>query len=300
MITNPVNGYNQNERKDKVNSFFKEMGSVYVGNHVAQLAVVPLIVLSPILSKKIQEQSQGLTQDEFVEIENGAKKVMEDSGMAKKGGEIIKASLFSFDDIKKVISEEYEKHFITKHYSPAKKEALVNKDINKYFQGVNAACYPIVKKIIMPEQKLALAVFHEMGHLCSSFSKIGNLNRNLRVLQFAAAPIGFIGLWKNKKAPGQEPGGKIDKTTDFIKNNAGKLTFLTFLPLLAEEGFASIKAHGFAKKVLNPSLLKKVNTTNKFGFLTYLLRAVSVSAGIAVAIKVKDKVNNTNPTGYNR
>ncbi|MDD3436331.1 MAG: hypothetical protein PHC64_04165, partial [Candidatus Gastranaerophilales bacterium] len=96
--------------------------------------------------------------------------------------------------------------------------------------------------------------------------------------------------WKTKKAPNQEPKSTTDKTTTFIKENAGKLTFATFIPMLLEEGLASIKGNNFAKKVLSLELAKKVSKTNALGFLTYLGLTTLLSLGIYLGTKVKDAI----------
>ena len=73
-----------------------------------------------------------------------------------------------------------------------------------------------------------------------------------------ALPIALIALLKTKKAEGEQPTGVVDKATDFIKNNAGKLTFATFIPTLIEEAMASIKGNKMAKELLNPQMAKKI------------------------------------------
>ncbi|MCK7521114.1 MAG: hypothetical protein MZV64_27195 [Ignavibacteriales bacterium] len=134
----------------------------------------------------------------------------------------------------------------------------------------------------MPAKELALVTFHEMGHaINANISKTGQFARKFLPLGKLSTPIALIALFKTKKAPNEEPQGVIDKTTDFIKNNAGKLMFLTFLPRLTEEATASIRGGNWAKKVLDSSLAQKVSTTNKLAYMTYLSAALGVSAGIA-------------------
>ncbi|MDD3013398.1 MAG: hypothetical protein PHC34_06810 [Candidatus Gastranaerophilales bacterium] len=99
-----------------------------------------------------------------------------------------------------------------------------------------------------------------------------------------------ISLFKTKKAPNEKTDSTIGKTTDFIKDNVGKLTFMAFVPMLAEEAMASIKGVGFAKKVLDPSLVSKVAKTNKLAYLTYLGVALASSIGISLGVKAKDAI----------
>lgn len=147
------------------------------------------------------------------------------------------------------------------------------------------------KKIIMPEKGLSLAVFHEAGHAANqNFSTIGKMLQKCRGLSLLSLPISIIALFKTKKAPNQEPKGAIDKTTTLVKENAGKLTLATFIPLLLEEGLASIKGNNFAKKTLSPELVKKVSKTNALGFSTYLGLAAFSSLGTYLGVKVKDAI----------
>ncbi|MBQ2611149.1 hypothetical protein IJF81_02015, partial [bacterium] len=83
----------------------------------------------------------------------------------------------------------------------------------------------------------------------ANLSKFGKILQKCRPMALLAIPVSQIALWKTKKAPGEEPKNGLDKTTTFIKNNAGKLTFLAFLPTLLEEGLASVKGNKLAKKL---------------------------------------------------
>ena len=143
----------------------------------------------------------------------------------------------------------------------------------------------------MPEYKLSLAGFHEAGHaMNANLSKVGRFLQNCRKAPLLSMPIAAIALLKTKKAPGEEPTSKTDKATTFIKENAGKLTFAAWLPVLAEEGLATLKGNKFAKQLLNPELAKKVVKTNAYGYSSYLLAAVLSGVGICAGTKVKDAI----------
>ena len=153
--------------------------------------------------------------------------------------------------------------------------------------------------ILLPEQKLSLTAFHEIGHAANAnLSKIGKLLQKSRApLMFGVMPIiALIALWKTKKAPEQKPQGAVDKTTTFIKENSGKLTFAAFLPILIEEAMASIKGNKFAKNAgLSTELLSKVVKTNKIGYLTYVGSALLTSYAIHLGTKVKDSIAKPKP-----
>ena len=100
-----------------------------------------------------------------------------------------------------------------------------------------------------------------------------------------------IALFKTKKAPNHEPKNKLDKTTTFIKDNAGKLTFFAMLPTLVEEGLASIKGAKLAKDGgLSANLLKRVNTGNFKAWTTYLLGTLITVGAVKLGIEVSDKM----------
>lgn len=124
----------------------------------------------------------------------------------------------------------------------------------------------------------------------ANLSKIGKILQKNRALAMLSLPIALIALLKTKKAPNEEPKNKLDKITTFIKNNAGKLTFATFLPTIAEEGLATIKGNKLAKQLLDPELAKKVAKTNALGLSSYILLATLSAIGIHLGVKVKDAI----------
>ena len=99
-----------------------------------------------------------------------------------------------------------------------------------------------------------------------------------------------VALFKRKKVEGEEPNGFFDKTTTFIKNNIGKLTLATFVPIVAEELMATYRGNKMAKKVLSPELFQKVQKTNRFGAATYITSAIAVSLAAVIGSKVRDAI----------
>ena len=173
----------------------------------------------------------------------------------------------------------------------------MNKKIKEVIQAVadgkNAFYHPLVKDIIINENKLPAASFHEMGHALNATGS--KLMKYLAAGRHVTALIGIpliiaVGLLKPKKKDGEKPTGIFDKTTTFIKNNAGKLTFAALIPTLAEEGIASIRGGKLAKKVLSPELLKKVNKGNFLAWTTYIAGALILSTITAMSVKIRDKV----------
>jgi len=158
-------------------------------------------------------------------------------------------------------------------------------------EGKNSFFSPIGNIIAVNNKKLAASAFHEMGHALN-FHK-GHFPIRLRNLGRLAVPVMLgIGLFKSNKqnSENKEKEGLVGKTTSFIKNNAGKLIFASFLPTIAEEALASYKGEKLAKKVLSPELFKKVHLMNAKALSTYVISSVLFGSIAALAINVRDKV----------
>lgn len=250
---------------------------------------LPLSLRCMSLIKKLGEN---LTDAEFTTIKDAAEKGLNETGLAGKGIEFIKASKDNVAQVENIIKTEVKNKPIARFLPKIFKDIIIKINTDMLTSGKNA-CYTMAsKKIIIPTQKeLSWAVFHEMGHaMNANFSKIGRLLQKSRCATLLVIPILLTALLKNKKQEGVKTEGVFDKTTTFVKENAGKLTFAAFAPMLIEEGMASIKGNGIAKKLLNPELAKKVAKGNKIAYLTYLGTALAISIGVYFAKKVRDKV----------
>ena len=263
--------------------------------------------------RKLQGNRKPLTPEQKIELQkklrehlkNGEyKKFWQEIKNAGKINEKIKTNEIKSDLQQAAKPIEEIKNKIDKIVKPAESSNMQEKIIKSgsrkklakklkdVAEGKNAFCSPLTKDIMINLDKLGGASFHEMGHaLNASGSKaikalvFGNV-----ISAYFVPVILAIGLLKPKKKEGQESNGIIDKTTTFIKNNAGKLAFAALIPTLAEEGLASIRGGQIAKKVLDPKLLKKVNKNNFLAWTTYFTGALLTSVSIALAVKIRDKV----------
>ena len=86
----------------------------------------------------------------------------------------------------------------------------------------------------------------------------------------------------------------MQKTNNFIRDNAGKLSFAAMLPVLAEEGMATIRGQKLANKLLSKDLAKTILKGNAVGYLAYVLSAVGLAAAAYTAVKIKDAFVNKN------
>lgn len=251
--------------------------------------------INPINIKLVNllQKTTDLTHDEVTEVSSGLKSSFKKSGLVQKGVEILEYSEENRKNISPLIKHEIGSNkFLPKFL----KKRIINSMEHSIRVGKNAFFLMKNNKIIMPKNKLSLVIFHELGHaLNKNFSKTGRILQKCRQFTLLASPIALIALLKTKKPEGVESKSKLGKTTDFIKENAGKLTFMSFLPMLAEEGLASIKGQNLAKKALNTPLVKKLTKANKLGFLSYLNLALISSLGITLGVKVKDSIAKPQP-----
>ena len=247
--------------------------------------------ISPKIVKEIVEISKALTDDEFKTVQTAVDKTIEISGLSSKGVCMIRAGKEDSKQVKNILQTAFNNNILTRHFPQIIKDHYVKMISSMITNGQNAAYVHDAKTILTSKKSLALALFHETGHAMNhKLSTVGNMLRKSKMLGVLTLPIALIALLKTKKAPNQEPKGKTDKTTTFIKNNAGKLTFLTFIPLILEEGLASHNGNIYAKKLLKPELAKKVTRTNAIAISTYLILATLSSIGIALGVKLKDSI----------
>lgn len=291
-----LNGRNydcEQPQKDKKPSKAAIIGGFMAGSTV--YGVVNAAIRNPISNtcmSKIKDMGKNMTDAEFSAIKDATQKLIKTTGLDKKGVSILAASPENATILESLLKKEFNENLVTRFMPKTIKEMITQNADSMFKSGQNAAYLFKGKKLIMPTGKgLSWAVFHEAGHaMNANFSTVGKILQKSRSLAILAVPILLIALLKNKKPDGVKPEGAVDKTTTFIKDNAGKLTFATFLPTLIEEGMASFKGNKFAKELLNPALAKKVARGNKIAYLTYLGTAVAAGTAVYIGKKVRDAI----------
>ena len=159
----------------------------------------------------------------------------------------------------------------------------------------NACFSPFQNKIYMPkDNKLAPAVFHEIGHAMDHnkgifLRGVNYLRHGITITKLPLVLLA-VALFKHKKAEGEKPKGTWDKATTFIKENIGKLIFASMLPMYINEIMASVHGNRLASKHLSPELLKKVNLTNRYSKLSYTVVLLVTTLMGMLAVKIKDKI----------
>ena len=175
--------------------------------------------------------------------------------------------------------------------------SLLIDPISMVKNGMNAAFLPSKYKeyaantILMPEKSISFGAFHEIGHAMNrNLSKIGRALQYMRTPgMYVAAALTLFGAFTKESKPqdGQEL-SKAQKVKNFVRDNAGKLSFAAMLPMLVEEGMATFKGEKLAKKLLSPDMMKNVTKGNRVAYLSYLVAAAGLGLGSMAAVKIKD------------
>jgi len=299
---NSITSINQpqqsNQQKYKKPNILTCITGIMAGNAVSSIIQIPH---KKIVVKNVVENLQKintLTDDELKLSYKAIDSIITKSGLADKGVEVLRNTAENADKISDAIKATVDAS-LYKRMPKFYKDSIENTFKELLNSGKNSLYLSKLNKILIPQKDIALLTFHEIGHAASAnLSKLGKtLSKSSRIFRFAIPIISTIALYKTKKAPDDKPKGFLGKATEFIKNNAGKLTFLACVPTLADEAIASIKGYKLAKSidVLNPDLLKKVARTNRVAFLSYISSTVLASLGIFAAVKVKDSIAKPKP-----
>lgn len=259
----------------KNNSCGKNIGSSFIAAGVS--SCMPAVSLPAAMVIIPQMQKIGKLPDDMVQI------------MHEKADEAIKVSGLDKAGVKiKYLPEEnIKKPFIK----------LINDPIAMIKKGMNAAFLPKNYKgfnantILMPAKEISFAAFHEIGHaMNNNFSKIGKALQYMRMPgMIAASAIALFGAFTKTSKPqdGKEL-TKWQKFKNFVRDNAGKLSFAAMMPMLAEEAMATIKGNTLAKKLLSPEMSKVVSKGNKIAYLSYIASAAALGLSSMAAVKIKD------------
>lgn len=266
---------------EQENQFKREKVSGGATGVVAALAsVVPGVATIPVTTKIILPAMQkvgDLDSVTIAKIQEGARQAWRDTGLKNKG---VKVNFIKQVTDKNVTIKDLMDPIMS-----------VKKGVNAFFaaslKGKDAGA------ILIPEKDISYALYHELGHSHNfNMSKIGNFLFKSRLLSmYVPALIALYGAFSRKSKP--EDGKELtaaQKTNNFIRDNAGKISFFVTIPMLLEEGLATKKGLGWAKKYLSPENFKQVKKGNLIAYTSYLLTAASMGLASWFAVKVKDKL----------
>ncbi len=268
----------------------------YAGSCVNRLTkTISKVATSELIKTRNNKIINPLTDNEMAEIKKGITKAFDESGLAKKGVGILYANKNNSKEVSDIIRNNFNKSILKYIKTQNSIEKNVARECTAIINGKSAYYIDTAKKILLPENNLQLAFFHEAGHaLNATTGTATKVLQKSRMLGLLVIPISIIALFKNKKEEGEKPKGFLDKATDFVKNNAGKLTFAAFTPKILEEGIATLKGNKMAKSVLDADLSRKVAKSNAYAFATYATFFALNSFGIFLATKVRDKIVSGN------
>jgi len=243
--------------------------------------------------------NEHLDKNTLKEVQTAGEKVLEKTGLKNKGLVIYDADKMNIQDYYKDIwGVKKLKIFPSKSLFKSIIDYWKIKKFDGRFYSVkngnNAFCTINNKILVNKNSIMAFSIPHEIGHALNFNDKgITRFLQKSKVIpkKYKLFPIIFLtSLFKNKKEEGEKTTGVFDKITTFIKDNCGKLTFITFLPTLAEEGLASVKGLKFAKEFLSPKNFKYMKNFYSIAWSTYFASALSMSLGVAAASKVTDSM----------
>ena len=160
------------------------------------------------------------------------------------------------------------------------------KDRSPEFFGQNACYNTENKKILINTDKISIAGFHEAGHALNDLKGIsGKLLSKMRWPGRAVAGLmGYVALFQRTK-PKEAPRDKMD----FIKDNCGKIAFVSMLPTVLEEGMASYKGVKLARKTgLAEPLIKNMKKLYAKALLTYAGHAVVAGLAVGASSMIMD------------
>lgn len=298
-LTNYKNNYNKTHPKKEKTSKKKTVAAAITGGTIGMAAPAYIVYdqIHKLTPSEARLQAQAIRQlmPEVDTLENTKKvseKILKDSGLEAK-----KVKINFIDDTKESI--EHLKDVIHKTVNPKSRfgKRLESNYIETIKAGANAAYCPPPNEIVVNSKSIYSSVYHELGHAMN-----GNGNKISKAIQKAGAitPFGVsllaplflaTGLCKNpEKNKPKEEQTKVGKTLDFISNNAGKLTLASYLPLLVEEGSASIRGVKAASKYLPKNAIKNLKTNYMKAWGSYAATASIVSAGVALGTAVSNKI----------
>ena len=290
-----------NDRANAINNRVVSAGSTLAGAGIG--LAMPIVTLkdtftfqTPAGIKSSREFMQKLMPevDTFENTAKNVKSILKETGLDAKGVKFnaIDKSTEGLNTLNGVIDAN-----ITSKKPLMQKLKKVYRQM--FEEGANAAYFTGTKDIVVNKNSLYSSAYHEIGHAMNANGNRGFLGKALQsarnITPFGVsvvAPIALaVGLFHkvDKNKPYEEK-GKLEKTLDFVSNNAGKLTLASYVPLLAEEGLASINGVKIAKKYLSPEQLGKLKGNYIKAWGTYAMTAALIAGGVGLGVMIANGI----------
>lgn len=256
------------------------------------ICLTPSLLLSDKITDKIWDIN---AKSDTVVIHKAMQKALKDSKLPEKGLNLITYNPKKAKSFNEIIGDYLDKLFTEKNPKEVLKHPL--KSINdviietvKY--GHNAGFDNHTNTIHINPKKMGTTFFHELGHAINhNTSPLWKAMQKTRIpLLITGSILPIVALVKRPKAPEEKPANIFDKTTTFIKENVGKLTAFSLVPVIAEELKATQRGNKIAKNLLEPALYKKVVNSNRLGAITYISTAFISGFGAYLGNVVRDKI----------
>lgn len=298
VSTNVDNSNQRTSFKDKAVKTSAAVVGGTVGLAVPYLTLADNFKISSVADMQNSAKFMSKLMPEIDTFENTAQNVaqiMKETGLDKKGVKfhaIDKNSASSVNELKNIINNNVKQS--GKLFTRFKQNVF-----NMFKEGANAAYFPDTKDVIVGRHNLYSSAYHELGHAMNANGNFATkaLQKARNITPFGVslvAPIVLaVGLLhKVDKTKPEEEKSKLEKTADFVSNNAGKLTLASYVPLLAEEGLASIRGVKHAAKHLSPDKVSKLamNYTKAWG--TYAATAGLIAGGVALGVALAQGIKN--------
>ena len=278
-----MNGVSVNKKDDYIRT---GLGTT-IG--IAPLGYIAYDTLKPLSKQEIKLYQQAMTNimpaiDSFENTKAVAQTILNNEGLADKGVKIFVSNNTpeSTNKLNELFKSEKPKFFIEKI-----KTMLKN--------GCNACYHPKSKSVIINDEFAHSSIFHEIGHAKHFNSKNPLMkllvnSRNLTPMAISVvAPLalGVAMFHKVDNTKPQKDKSKTEKTLDFVSNHAGKLTLASYIPLVLEEGLASVDGIKMAKKYLKPEQISKLKGSYFKAFQTYAGAGLLVAGAVGLANLIK-------------
>lgn len=255
----------------------KEKGSIRAAAASQLVSIAASAPLSIAAVKVMKLPSSKLNSSQIQQLKDAADEFISSTGLKNKGVQIFQPK--NINDITGTF----------KKIAKGENACFLQKDLKDIYGNI------IHKKnsILINMEKIPTAAFHEIGHAFNNNkSKFWNIMQKMRMpgMVLASAIALFAAFTKEAKPEDGQELTKAQKVKNAVRKNSGKLAFASMIPMLLEEGMASIRGCKFANKVLSKDLAKKVLHTNLLGYCSYIGAAVAAGITAFAATKIKDNI----------
>lgn len=201
-----------------------------------------------------------------------------------------------------ILKQKFDELLVNINHGLKENNKIKIKYVDKDFKGGNNSLKGVKKGVnalfaqkentVYLNEKLITPGFHELAH--AKDYVIGLLPKLTKSFRYTSKIFGlalpvFAVCTKTKKEMPDKKLNNFQKTSNFIRNNIGKLTALALAPKLISEFRANHNGTKFAKEAkLPPHLLKVIKNTHKLSNISYLAGTLVFALSSTAAVKVKD------------